>query len=288
VCAAVWGLPTAREWVEPLKDEPGHRANALRVHMTAELMQGDVEAALACQRRAELLQLQDVGQLRYLGTTARIELLAYAWSDDLLGVKRSLARIEDVAARFPRWQPDVHIARCHYKRLQGDHAGALEAILPALQLTAPGRHADWALAASAHVLALVDVDRCEEAAERGFAYLDLHERERLSGTAGDLMQPTAEALVKLGRLEEAARLADRCLAEAEARGTRGLVLGSRLETRARVALAAGDEDGFVEYSERCAQEYKRGRNRALTARYERLMRQAEEHRARAAAPARLE
>jgi hypothetical protein len=88
------------------------------------------------------------------------------------------------------------------------------------------------------------------------------------------MQALAEALVKVGQLTEAASLADQCIALDRARGTRGLLLGSHWETRARVALATGDQPGFRAAAEGCGREYNLGRNRALTARYERLMRGA--------------
>jgi hypothetical protein len=62
----------------------------------------------------------------------------------------------------------------------------------------------------------------------------------------------------------------------EAAGRRGIGIGSAYEIRARIASALGDAMGFELYAERCAREYRSGHNPALTAKYERLMRYAQE------------
>lgn len=273
VVASTWGLPDAPEWVATLERVPGHRVNAWRVHMTSELMQGDVEAARDCERRAELLALQDGGQLRYRGSTARMELLAHAFSDDLIGVKRAMERCKAVADLYPRWGVDFHLARFHYRRLQGDAAAALEMLAPALEAVAPGRHIDWALVTSAHVMALNGLGRHEEAARRGLEYLAICEREDLTGTTRHLMRQVAESLAKVGRFDEALRLADECVREAEALGIKGLILGGCYETRARIALAMDDRQAFRRFADLCAVEYKRGKNPALVTKCERLFRE---------------
>lgn len=275
VVASTWGLPDAPALVTSLQRVSGHRVNAWRVHMTSELMQGNVEEARACERRAELLALQDGGQLRYRGSTARMELLAFAFSDDLIGVKRATERCEIVAKLYPRWAVDYHLARFHYRRLQGDHFAALDMLAPALEAVAPGRHIDWALVASAHVMALNALGRHDEAARLGLDYLETSQREDLSGTTRHLMRQVAEALSKLGRFEEARRLADECVREAEELGIKGIILGSCYETRARIALAMRDRPGFQRLADLCATEYKRGKNTALVMKYERLLREAD-------------
>jgi hypothetical protein len=89
------------------------------------------------------------------------------------------------------------------------------------------------------------------------------------------MRQVAEALAKLGRLEEACRYADECIREAEDLGIKGVILGACYETRARVALEKGDRDDFRRLSNLCAVEYKRGKNPALLNKFERLLREAE-------------
>jgi hypothetical protein len=274
VISTIRGIPSAAEWLVELEQARGHRVNAWRVHMASHLMQVEYVEAAACQRSAELAQVQDVQHTRYRGTTVRLELLAYARANDLLGVKRTMERTELVAHEYPRWEVDLYLARYHYKRLSGDDHGALEALLPALQLVAPGRHINWALTVSSHVYALCAVGREAEAVRLGFEYLESHEREGLTGMICELTQSLAEALVKVGRLDEAAHYADRCVHEAEVLGSRGVFLGIRYEARARVALAMGDRETFSKMAASCAREYRPGQNSALTVQYERLMRDA--------------
>lgn len=96
----------------------------------------------------------------------------------------------------------------------------------------------------------------------------------MSLTASDVQRVTAEALVTLGRADEARVLCDSHLLTLERLGARGVYLGIAHETCARVALARRDEPALRQHAERCAQGYSVGRNAALSARYERLLRDA--------------
>jgi hypothetical protein len=55
-----------------------------------------------------------------------------------------------------------------------------------------------------------------------------------------------------------------------------MLLGLAYETRARAALALGDEAGFRAFAERCAAQYRGRGNPALDAKYQRLIEQARE------------
>jgi hypothetical protein len=272
VYAAAAGFPNAGALVSELETVPGHRVNAFRVHMTAELMRGDVAAAAIYQRRAELLALQDGGQVRYRGTTARIELIAYGYAADVMGVKRALERIEDVRKVYPGWEPTLELARAYYRRFQGDPASGLLAARRGLQLVAPGKHMDWSFLAGVEAELLSDLGRHDEAVAHAFAMLETQERARLSATTEYLMQVTAEVLHAAGRDEEARGWADRAIGNLEGAGRRGINLGSCYEIRARIAAALGESLDFEQYAERCAREYRSGHNAAFTAKYERLMR----------------
>jgi hypothetical protein len=83
-----------------------------------------------------------------------------------------------------------------------------------------------------------------------------------------------EALVKCGRVDEAVRALDSHIKDLEAAGVRGLWLGVAYEGRAYAAIAVGDDSAFNHYAERCAREYRRSKNSALIASYDRLMRTA--------------
>jgi hypothetical protein len=272
--AAGRGQPAVPAWIAALEHEPGHRVNAWRLRMSYELMQGNLEAARLCQRRAELLHLQDGGQLILPGTTHRIELIAYTYAEDVLGVKRVMERIENSAARYPRWQVTLDVARAVYRWLQGDFEGALAAVEPALATAAPGRHLDWGFACVIHLNVLNAMRRHEQAVARALACLAISRDERLSPTHRSVMRLAAEALLGAGRLAEASRMAEDCVRETEAAGARGLLLRSVYETRARVAIALGDEPAFRYALERYVEDSRRGHTPVFGARYAQLLEEA--------------
>jgi hypothetical protein len=195
---------------------------------------------------------------------------------DVVGVKRCMERIERVAAEFPEWMTDLHFARFHYRRLQGDHAGAYEAIAAALALVAPGRNANWARVTSAHVTALFNLGRHAEAAAHGAEYLAAAARAGFVTAPRELMLALIEPLIAVGQLERAAKLADECIAAYERVGSRGLLLGTSFELAARVAAARRDEPALAEYAARCARELRRGRSEVLVAQYVQLVHDVEQ------------
>jgi tetratricopeptide (TPR) repeat protein len=270
------GIPDAGARVRELEPEPGHRVNAQRVHLSTQLMQGNAEEAAAAQRRAELMMVQDGQQQRYPNSTARIEMYAYALADDLQGMKQVTERTAKLAELFPHWNVLVYIGRCHHRRMHGDFAGALEALEPALELAAPLRHREWAWLAATHIGALTGAGRAEEALALGREHLALCIRESLDPGKRDVARATAEAMIALGRIDEAVALLDGLIEEMRASGARGLPLGAVYETRAHAAIARGDADEFRSFADLCAAEYRTDRNPALAQKYERLLHAAKQ------------
>jgi hypothetical protein len=272
---AVLGKPSAIEYVKVL-DKPYQRSNAWRVRMVYELMHGRSEAAALCQRRSELLALQDSGQMILPGTTVRSELLAAIYGDDLLGVKRCMERSEALAADYPRWRSTFGTARAHYRRLQGDTAAALVAAEEAIAMTPAARHINWGLAASTHVDVLNELGRTTEAIACGESYLAIAISERLGGVRTQLLRSLAECYVRSGRLADALRSAEEHLARQLEIGAQGLQLGLAYETRARVAIGMHDEAAVHHYAQLCAAEYKASRNALLSRKYKQLIHQADQ------------
>jgi serine/threonine protein kinase len=271
VLAAARGQATTPAWLAELEHDPGHRVNAWRVRMTHDLMQGDLEAARISQRNAELLQLQDGGHQLYPGSTARIELLAYVYASDIMGVKQVLTRIEALAEKYPGFRPLATCARARYRSLQGDHKGALDELQPVLDLR-PGRHVDWGIATATHVNLLVLAGRADEACERGLRSIEICRAENLSPTIRSMARVTVEALIAAGRLDEAHRLAGTLVEDFEREGVHGVNLALAYELLATVGLMQGDVALFERAAARCDRESKR--YPALRTRYERLMREA--------------
>jgi hypothetical protein len=271
--SAVHALPSTHETIAELESQPGFRSNAWRVRMVYELALGNLELARDGRRRAELLDLQDGAQV-FPDSTLRVELLVYIATEDLLGVKRSMERIQALAAAYPGWRPTLSIAHGHYRRLQGDPAGGLEVLLAAIDTVQPGRHMDWSVAGEARLLLLRDLGRHAEAAALGLDLLAVCSQYELWSEAHRLKLATAEVLAQVGQLELATRLISEYLALQEKALIRGVMSGLAHETRARIAIAARDESALLRHAELCAREYSAAPNANLSARYERLMRAA--------------
>jgi hypothetical protein len=277
------GIPSAGERVATFESEPGQRLNAQRVYMIVALLQGNVEAAAAARRNAELAMLEDGQPQRYPGSTMRSEVVAYWLSEDTAALEQLSERLASLVQNHPTFEPLQRATRCLYLLLRGDANAGLAEIESGIAVAQPLRHRDWALAASVHVEALVAVGRAEEALEMGRNYLRTCEERNISGYRR-VTQATAEALIALKRGADAADLADRLIDEAKARGVRGLVLGALYELRARAANVMGHEDGFFDFCRLCAAEYQPDRNPAVAARYQRLFRDAQRKRAEELVP----
>jgi tetratricopeptide (TPR) repeat protein len=271
--SAIDGRPSCAAWVSELEHQPGYRGNAWRVRTVYELVMGNLELAREHKRRAELLDLQDSGGLALPGTTTRYELMVYSAGDDVIGVKRSIERIEALAAQYAGWPPMLSVARSHYRRLQGDPRGALEALQPAIAATAPGRHLGWILVCEARLMLLRDAGHSAEAADLGLDMLRTSEQHALQAEATPIRRLTAEALAQCGRADQALQLIEACLEHHRGHETHGIQLSLAYETRARVAIAMRDEAALRQYAARCV-EALACPSPGLSARYERLMREA--------------
>ncbi len=272
---AALGMSCAERRAQELENERGHRVNAQRIYLTARLMQGDMEGAAAAQRHAELLSLQEAQFQRYPGTTTRSELLACSMQEDIAGVKEILERMTKAALVYPKWIVYVHIGRHYHRRLQRDFLGALAALEPAFEATAPLDHRDWPLVAAAHVQALCDVGKPREAVRVGREYVATCRELELHPGASQIEQVLATALLATGASTEAAALADALIAETTSWNAGGLALELLYELRARAALAERDEAAFTHYLSLCRREGEAHAVPALAARIQRLVREAE-------------
>jgi hypothetical protein len=269
------GRPEAFAFLGELREQPGERANAWRLQATYHLMQGDVAEAQGCQRRAELLSLQDGAGQVYPGTGLFNEAMAYALLDDLDGLKQLVDVTRAQAEGFPHWRPVLEFVECHCRRLRGDIAGSLELAESMVSLAPPGSHLGCARFASAHVWLSSAAGSPARAATLGLNYLQVFRDQQCQlRDCFDLARATAEALALTGRGAEAVSLAEATIQALENAKIQGIGLGCCYETRARVALAMRDKAGFLAWAERCAAIYTRHDNPALSAKYGRLLQQA--------------
>jgi hypothetical protein len=269
-----------------LEADREHRVNAWRVRLSLHLNQGNAEEARKCMRRAELLQLQEGNEQRYLGTSAGFELLAQGLVGDLIGVKRALDNVSELARHYPGWRPLLLLGQCEYRKLQGDLRGALEAIESALPLAPPGRHPYFPYVAAAHLGVLLGLGRVQDAVALGRDYVDACRREQLASADRWVSLAFALALGRNGEYPEAISLMDSVIAVSEGLRMSGLPIGAVYEARARIAIWMNDRTAFARYSELCAAEYKKGRNPALAIKFARLMEEARQSEPHASLPPR--
>jgi hypothetical protein len=268
------GSADATRHADALESDRMLRVSAWRVRQLLHLSRGEIDESQRCARRADLLHVQVGGEQHAVGATFSGELTSYATAGDLLGLKAALERGSASTQRYAGWQPILIYAQSRMLQLEGDSAGALELLLPALVLARPGRHWGFPPLAGLHISLLCDLGRIDDAVAVGRGYVEQSERFRLQSPDQPIKIAYALALARAGRTDEAVSVIDAGLALIERPGRTGIALGVAYEARARIALAQNDMPAFERFVARCADEYRRGNNPVLHGRYTRLLEDA--------------
>lgn len=268
------GISSALKWMDEFDADPLFQVNGWQIRMVYSLRQGDTLRAEECKKRVELLQIEKSGSLFLEETHLLPEILVYSCSDDLIKAKQTCDDLQNVADRFENWAPVLYFGRGEYQRIRGDNKSALEELEKAMALVAPGRHLMWPYLAAAYLGVLVELGRFVEAKERGEKYLALGEQENLGVVSNQIRIALALVQAKLGEYESAIGQLETAANQFKAIGITGLNLGIVYETRARVAVLMHDDEGFRTYAKRCSEQYRTGNNRALAAKYHKLMQEA--------------
>jgi tetratricopeptide (TPR) repeat protein len=210
-----------------------------------------------------------------------VELSAYAHARDLVGVKEVTQRMESLAVLCPGWVPYVRDAQARFHLIRGDFAAAVSGFEQCLELVpvdaswhAPGIPV-WITAKAGLSEALVGLERVEEAHALVAAALALCEVQQVESHSYELIRALAIAEAKLGQLEPAIARLEALIHKQTAAGVSGLRLGLSYEARAQVAIWAGDEDALKHNAQLTAREYRYGARSPLSARYERLLNDAQ-------------
>jgi hypothetical protein len=269
------GTAAALDHAAVLEQQPGYRVNAWRLRMVYHATLGDLDEARRCERRAQLLLLQD-GARPYPATDLHAEAAARFLSDDLDGLKQMLDHLQNAVERFPARAASRALAHCQYLRVKGDPSSALERLVPLLATHTPETSVRFSWFGATHLMLLNALGRHTEAAAIGRDYMKRSRRRGLElSDCAAIARPLAEALAKSGDGREAAELSEALIAHFEGIGASGLLLGSCYEARARVAIAGRDARGFEHWLARCRTEYERARNPALGRKLGRLQREAQ-------------
>jgi hypothetical protein len=284
VLDAARGLTTCLDVADQIEKHPALQSNAWLIRMVHQLWQGDSQAAERSRKQFELARVQNSAAQSFESVQLPWQLSAHVAMEDLTRIKRSLDEVAPLAASFPAFRVVQSYGEAEYQRIRGDARSALTSLTELLRAWTPGTHQIWPQLAAAHVRALDEAGYTELAAQQGRSYLESAARAELGATAEhwiSLALCVVEA--KLGRAD-AARSAEALIEHCLALGATGLRLGLAYETRARVAMQEGDAPSCERYRMLCEQEFTKVANPALSAKLQRLKRDAQKRKLAPEAP----
>lgn len=257
---------------EGVRDNPIHATNATRIESLAALWQGDAVQHARLEHALERLRLEQRREQPYEPVMLVWRFLAHAVSEDLTGVGQALRGFERLAAGAEGWKALLCWGRGEYERVRGDQAAALGHLDEALQVIQPGRHQLWPHVASSRLLVLCALGRHTQALSEGKAQLDQALAHGLGLLANGIRMSVALAAARAGDAETAQTQVAAFLAESETHQLTGLNQGLAHEAAASVAVYLRDADAFQRHAPACREVYLKHPNRALSAKYQRLMR----------------
>jgi hypothetical protein len=239
-----------------LERKPMYAQLGAQVRAVYHLFQGNEVEAEGWHKRGELLALQ----APFSAVTGARGVLYEGWGyflcGSVLGLRRVLAVVGKLAARFPGWQAELSLLEGLHALLRGEPHKALTLLEG---VDAAGRA--QALLATGGALAALDLaDRVSS----GSAPMRAHPLHELR-----LHAARALAFAESGRPDLGARSLDPELVRAEAAGIGGLLLGQVYEARARIALQLDDHAVFRKYFRKLGPLHARGAA-ALRARHDQL------------------
>jgi hypothetical protein len=266
---ASYGIEACEERAKWLEKHRTLRVNAWRIRALLQLAIGDLVEANKSSRRAELLQAQEGLKERYVNSTTGMELVLRSRLTDLLGVKGQLQTLSALAAQHVGWRPVEFLGRSRYCEMQGDLETALELVRAGLELAPAARHPFYSALAASHLSLLADLNRIDEAVEVSRQYI--RSARECGLDRPDAAWRVARVFARAGLCDEAIEVLAPHLEAAERTGCRGLAIGTFYETRAHIAIAAGDVQTFEACAARCVHEYARSNNPALNLQAVRLL-----------------
>ncbi len=268
------GMASSLEAADAIEHDPAFQVNAFRIRMVYHLFQSEAKKAEAIKKQIELLQIQNSPIQFFEGTHLLSEVIAYGASDDLIKVKQTISGIEKMVESFDTWLPILRYAQGEYHRLRGDYPSALAILEQSLEQTAPGRHVVWRCLVVALIKTLYEMKRYSHAVERGRRLLMQAVDAELGIFCESIRVCLAQAEAAAGAYQQAIENSEAAIHAYRTFGTTGMYLGLAVEARARIAVLMRDQDAFQTNVALCGEHLKVGYNDALTAKYEKLIRQA--------------
>ncbi len=269
------GFASAEAKAKALDSDPLQRASAMSLRRIARLHKGDFVNAERYRKQAELLALHG-NQRQMFTSTLAAELNASALAGDLPGIHEARQAIDAQAARFPGWAGYRHLAEGYFAFTRGQLEDAAAAFERGLSVSRPDPNdasrctGAWLRLEGAYLEALVGLGRVEEARAYGLEALRSCEAQGIGLPAFMVRRSLGLAEGKQGDFVEAAERIEGVIEELKSFGIEGLELGATYEARTRVAIWASDRDAAERFGRLTAQEYRYGQDSPLGARYERL------------------
>jgi hypothetical protein len=166
-------------------------------------------------------------------------------------------------------------AQCRYRQMQGNLQGALDGLHEGFALVQPGRHTFYVQLAALHLTLLTELGRIDEALEHVQRYEEIFERHQVFDR--DNWFSIANALIRAhaGEHQRAVEIVESITHTSRELGRSGLVLGLLYEARARIAITMQDREGFEHFAGLCCAEYSKAHNPALSAKFARLLDEAQ-------------
>ncbi|HEX4334519.1 MAG TPA: protein kinase [Polyangiaceae bacterium] len=270
LCAleAEYACATALQHIDEYTPRSANMAESCRARYY--LAEGLLAQSELARRNFEILSVRPGSSREARIIELPTYLVLHAISDDVLGLKRTLGGIAEVAKTRPHWASRVALASAHLHRCRGEIAAGLATIERSLD-ELPPEHGDWAPSAALRIALLDLAGNPAAAVDAGVAYL-AESRERRVPPVG-IMLSLALAFANAGNSEAAEEHVTLARLALEARGVSGIHLGRCYEVGACIASLRGDRAAFKERADACARYYRRGENPVLTARYDALFRE---------------
>lgn len=232
---------------DQLEASPSFQMNAWILRLSANLHKGDVVAAHACRKYIELLNLEQrpPQSLEPMATLAELDY--YGMTRDASGIHSTLARVDATANLHPSWELWRIGARAAYDVVRGDVRAGEKALAGMLAEPCP-EHAAIPWAQPQHILALLALERYEDAARLGEHYLSMDTAADSVATALQLGCSLAVAKARLGRHEEAWAGYQATLDTMDAMQVSGMVRCLAYQTGALLGCIGEDQDRFEQYA----------------------------------------
>jgi hypothetical protein len=272
------GLPSAIDQADRLERDPYQRVAALQLRRIVRLEQGDWKGAERFRREAEIASLSSRTPQMFKALLM-VELTVCMYACDLAGIRDVVERMRPLAALFPGWQPNLLYAEACFHRVRGDNELARAKCEECIALTRFDEHGNslnvlmWIASKVLLAEALLDLGRTEDARDLALAALAESTQRAQMSRSIELERVLALAGAKLGD-PDAVRVFQASIERQAQMGVTGLRMGVSYEARAQIAIWQNDADAFEHYSELTAREYRYGAGSTLGARYDRLLNEA--------------